>query len=126
MNTLFAVALGGAAGSVARYLLSTRISHLLGTGFPWGTLAVNIVGCTIYGALIEVFARVWSVGGTGRALLTVGFLGGFTTFSAFSFEVFALYERGQVVEALLYVLASVVLSILGVFAGFHLFRTVLS
>jgi CrcB protein len=126
MNTILAVAIGGAAGSVARYLLSTRVSHLLGTGFPWGTLAVNVIGCTIYGALIEVFARAWSVGGAGRTLLTVGFLGGFTTFSAFSFEVFALYERGQVVEALIYVLASVVLSILGVFAGFHLFRTLLS
>jgi len=126
MYTLLAVAAGGAVGSVARYLLSARIGHWLGTGFPWGTLAVNIVGCTIYGALVEIFARVWSVGGTGRALLTVGFLGGFTTFSAFSFEVFALYERGQVVEALAYVVASVVLSILGVFAGLHLFRVVLS
>ncbi len=126
MNTILAVAIGGAAGSVARYLLSTRVSQLLGTGFPWGTLAVNVLGCTIYGALIEVFARAWSVGGTGRTLLTVGFLGGFTTFSAFSFEVFALYERGQVVEAALYVVASVMLSILGVFAGFHLFRAVLS
>lgn len=126
MNTLLAVAIGGAAGSVARYLLASRVGHWFGTEFPWGTLAVNIIGCTIYGALIEVFARVWSPGGTARVLLTVGFLGGFTTFSAFSFEVFALYERGAVTEAVLYVLASVILSILGVFAGFHLFRTVLS
>jgi CrcB protein len=126
MNTILAVAAGGAVGSVARYLLSSRVGHWLGTGFPWGTLAVNIIGCAIYGALIEVFARVWSPGATVRALLTVGFLGGFTTFSAFSVEVFALYERGAVLEAGLYVVASVVLSILGVFAGLHLFRALLS
>ncbi len=93
MNTILAVAIGGAAGSVARYLPASRVGHWFGTEFPWGMVAVSIIYCTIYGALIEVFA---------------------------------LYERGAVLEAALYVLASVVLSILGVFAGFHLFRTLLS
>ena len=98
--------------------------YLLGTGFPWGTLAVNVIGCTIYGALIEVFARVWSVGGTGRTLLTVGFLGGFTTFSAFSLELALMLEKRAFTTAAVYALASVALSTLALFAGLLLARRV--
>jgi CrcB protein len=126
MINILAVAVGGAAGSVARYLLMGRVAHWLGAAFPWGTLAVNILGCAIYGALVEIIARRWSAGGEMQALLFVGFLGGFTTFSAFSFDVFMLYERGAVTEAALYVVASVVLSVLGLFAGLHLFRNLLA
>jgi CrcB protein len=126
MINVLAVAVGGAAGSVARYLLMGRVAGWLGTAFPWSTLAVNVIGCAIYGALVEIIARKWSAGGEMQALLFVGFLGGFTTFSAFSFDVFMLYERGAVTEAALYVAASVVLSVLGLFAGLHLFRSLLA
>ncbi|MCC6467215.1 MAG: fluoride efflux transporter CrcB [Alphaproteobacteria bacterium] len=126
MINILAVAAGGAVGSVARYLLMGRVALWLGTAFPWGTLAVNVIGCAIYGMLVEVFARKWSAGGEVQALLFVGFLGGFTTFSAFSFDVYVLYERGAVAEAAIYVIASVALSVLGLFAGLHLLRSLLA
>jgi len=126
MNNILAVALGGAAGSVARYLLMGRVAHWLGTGFPWGTLAVNVIGCAIYGMLVELIARRWSAPGEVQALLFVGFLGGFTTFSAFSFDVFMLHERGAVAAAALYVAASVAFSVLGLFAGLYLLRAALN
>jgi len=105
---LAAVMAGGALGAGARYLLSAQVTRWLGSGFPWGTLAVNILGCAAMGLLVGLFARVWSVGEFGRVLLTTGFLGGFTTFSAFALETSLLYERGQLLHAGVYVLASVV------------------
>lgn len=120
------VALGGALGSAARYGVNVWSGRVFGDAFPWHTLIVNVAGCFVMGLLTGLMAVRLNLSNELRIFLTTGVLGGFTTFSAFSFEVFALYERGQVVEAALYVVASVVLSILGVFAGFHLFRAVLS
>ena len=85
MKTLAFVAAGGSA----RYLVGVGSARLLGYGFPCGTLAVNIFGCLIMGLLIEAMALRWTVHNELRAFLTVGILGGFTTFSAFSAE-FAL------------------------------------
>ncbi|MGQ0677525.1 MAG: fluoride efflux transporter CrcB [Rhodospirillales bacterium] len=126
MTTILAVAVGGAAGAVARYLVMGRVAHLVGAAFPWGTLAVNVLGCLAYGALAEIFARRWSPGGEVQALLTAGFLGGFTTFSAFSLDVYTLVEHGAPLQAAAYIAASVALSILGFFAGLHLFRLLLA
>ena len=126
MNAILAVAVGGAAGSVMRYLVVGRVAHWLGASFPWGTLTVNILGCLIYGALAEIFARRWSPGGDVQALLTVGFLGGFTTFSAFSLDVYTLIEHGASIQAAAYILASVAISILAFFAGLHLLRLILA
>ncbi len=110
---LAAVMAGGALGAGARYLLSAQITRWLGSAFPWGTLAVNILGCAVMGLLIGLFARVWNVGEIGRALLTTGVLGGFTTFSAFALETTLLADRGQLWQAGAYVLASVVACLAG-------------
>ncbi|MEE8506041.1 MAG: CrcB family protein [Kiloniellales bacterium] len=91
-----------------------------------GTLAVNAVGSLLMGIFIEVSALVWSPSPEMRAALTVGVLGGFTTFSAFSMEVIALVEQGAPLQAALYVAASVILSLAGVFGGMRLFRIVLT
>lgn len=123
---IVAVAVGGAVGAVARYLLSTQIGHWVGTGFPWGTFVVNVLGCAIMGALVESMALSWSPSPEIRALLTVGVLGGFTTFSAFSLDAVLLIERQQWVLALLYVLGSVLLSLAGFFGGLRLVRLVLA
>ncbi len=104
---LAAVMAGGALGAGARYLFSAQVTRWLGSAFPWGTLAVNILGCAVMGLLIGLFARVWNVGEIGRALLTTGVLGGFTTFSAFALETTLLAERNQFWLAGAYVLASV-------------------
>ncbi len=98
---LLLVAAGGAAGSVLRHLVSVVLLGALGAGFPWGTLAVNIAGSAAIGV-----AAGLGLQGEARLLLVTGFLGGFTTFSAFSLETAALAERSPPLAAL-YVAASV-------------------
>jgi CrcB protein len=101
MTGVLFVALGGAAGSVLRHLTSLAMLGLLGPGFPWGTLSVNILGSAAIGV-----AAGLGLQGEGRLLLVTGFLGGFTTFSAFSLESATLAERSLPLAAL-YVVASV-------------------
>jgi CrcB protein len=109
-TTLLQVALGGAIGASARYLTSVGTMRLMGPGFPWGTLVVNVVGSFLMGVLVVVLAH--KDGGTRMApFLMTGMLGGFTTFSAFSLDAMAIYERGQVGLAGFYVGASVLLSL---------------
>ncbi len=120
-----AVAAGGAIGASARYLMMSQIGHWLGMAFPYGTLAVNALGSFALGALIEVMALVWSPSQALRAFLVVGVLGAFTTFSTFSLDVIYLVERHQVGLAGTYVLASVALSVVGLFVGLHVARAAL-
>ena len=122
MMPVLAVAVGGALGSVARYLMVGQMARLLGPSFPWGTLAVNVVGGLAIGILAEAMALKWSVSQETRLFLITGFLGGFTTFSAFSLEVVALAQRGAFGPALIYIAASVVLSVGAVFVGLALVR----
>jgi protein CrcB len=89
---------GGAAGATARYLVFVTSSHLLGHGFPFGTLIVNILGSFLLGILAEGMALVWTVPTSLRLFLVVGFLGAFTTFSTFSLDLAVLYERGQMLR----------------------------
>jgi CrcB protein len=116
------VALGGAAGSVARYLLAGQIGQWVGAQFPWGVLAVNVIGCTLMGALAELAALAWSPSPEVRALVMVGVLGGFTTFSSFALDVGFLLGRGAHFGALAYIAASVVLSLVGFFGAQLLVR----
>jgi CrcB protein len=96
--------------------------RLLGPGFPWATLFVNILGSFLMGVMVVVLANK---GGTRFApFLMVGVLGGFTTFSAFSLDAITLFERGQFWQSACYVLASVVLSVTALFAGLVLARSV--
>lgn len=122
MRIPIAVALGGAFGALARYLMVGRIEHWLGAGFPFGTLAVNVLGAFLIGVLIELMALVWSPSPELRALLTVGVLGSFTSFSALSVETLTLFESGAPGQAALYAFASVLLSLAGIFGGMRLFR----
>ncbi len=122
MRIPIAVALGGAFGALARYLMVGRIEHWLGAGFPFGTLAVNVLGSFLMGVLIELMALVWSPSAELRALLTVGVLGSFTSFSALSVETLTLVESGAPGQAALYAFASVLLSLAGIFGGMRLFR----
>lgn len=124
--SLAAVAIGGAVGSVARYLLMTAVGQWLGTQFPYGTLTVNAIGCFTMGALAELAALVWSPSPELRALIMVGVLGGFTTFSSFTLDVGLLVSRDAFVAAAGYVLASMVLTIAGFFAGLAVVRSLVS
>ena len=123
MPVVLWVALGGAIGSAARYSVNVWAGRMFGTEFPWHTLIVNILGCFIMGALTEMMALRLNVGQETRAFLTTGILGGFTTFSAFSLDFAYLVERKQLAAAGGYALASVAISLLAVFAGMNLMRT---
>jgi fluoride exporter len=122
MLSFFWVALGGAVGSALRFGVNLTAPQLLGTGFPWATFIVNILGSFVMGLLSAVLIEKFSDQPDLRLFITTGVLGGFTTFSAFSLDVFGLMQRGENSVAIVYVLASVSLSILAVFAGFMVAR----
>lgn len=124
IQLIAAVALGGAIGSVGRYLAGIGAGKLFGVGFPWGTLIINIVGSFLIGVFVESFALRWDLPQAARVFLTVGICGGFTTFSTFSLESFLMIERGEFGPAAAYIGASVVVSILALFAGLQLIRTI--
>lgn len=126
MSTVLAVAAGGALGAVARYFMVAGVGLWLGTGFPYGTMAVNVLGSIVFGALVEVIVQGWQVGGDFRAFMLVGILGSFTTFSAFSLDAVTLFQRGDTVSAALYVLGSVVLALAGFVAGLVVVKWVMS
>lgn len=125
MLNLFLVGLGGAVGSICRYLLNVGAARALGPGYPYGTLAANVSGGLAMGLLVGVLAHR---GGADqeriRLLLAVGVLGGFTTFSSYSLETARMIETRQYVQALGYGLGSVVLAVSAVFAGLILARRV--
>lgn len=123
MFNLLLVAAGGAVGSVCRYLVGIATLRLFGPNFPWGTLTVNIVGSLAIGILVELIARRFDASIELRLLIVTGFLGGFTTFSAFSLDVISLFERGAVVQAGVYVASSILFSLLAVFVGLALVRS---
>jgi len=123
MNTILAIAAGGAVGAVSRYGVQALMVRLFGMSFPFGTLAVNVVGSLLMGVLAHWFlAR--GVSPELRSLVLVGFLGALTTFSTFSLDAVVLYERGETVLAALYVVLSVVLSVGALFAGLAISRSV--
>ncbi len=114
---IWLVALGGALGSVGRFLLGPVIHKAFGFTFPFGTLFINILGSFILGAVVGLAVDGGPVSPQARAFLAIGFCGGFTTFSAFSFETVTLLEGGQLGRAGAYVLASVVLSVTAAWIG---------
>lgn len=124
MGHIALVALGGAIGAALRHLAGLAAIRLLGTGFPWGTMFVNVAGSLAMGILIAVLARRSGTPSEVRLFLATGILGGFTTFSAFSLDVAVLWERGETASAFGYVVASVIVSITALFAGLWLVRSI--
>lgn len=122
MNAILLVASGGAIGSVARYLVGVGMARAFGVAFPYGTLAVNVIGGFLMGLFIELLARRFEGSPELRLFIAIGILGGFTTFSSFSLDVVVLWQRGELATALFYVLASVILSIGALFLGLWLAR----
>lgn len=120
------VALGGAVGSAARFLLGSFAQQRSGLVFPVGTLLVNLTGSFLLGFLLRYFLEVPAVSPETRALLTTGFCGGYTTFSTFSYETAALIEDGDWRRASLYMALSVGLALAGTFGGFAAARGLLA
>ena len=122
MSQILAIGLGGAVGSMLRYGLSNVVYAFAGRAFPYGTLAVNVLGCLAMGLLFVVFLERLADSTVWRAGMLIGVLGGFTTFSAFSIETFALIDQGEPLKALANVLLSVVLCIAATWIGVLLGR----
>lgn len=120
IGKLLAIGLGGAVGSILRYLVSGWVQEKSGPGFPLGTLTINVIGCFLIGFLYILFAGPLTGRETLRLALIVGVLGGFTTFSSFSLETLNLLSEGQTGRALLNVSASVVAGLMATLIGFKL------
>lgn len=117
MKLVLAIAAGGAAGAVFRFWVATAVYAALGRGFPWGTLAVNVLGSFAIGSLSVLLVERSALGPEWRAALLVGFLGAFTTFSTFSLETLNLIEQGSHWRALANTLASVVACVAAAWIG---------
>lgn len=126
MRTVWAIAAGAAAGGVARYYLATLVHQRVGSGFPWGTLLINVTGSLLLGAIIRYALATPGMSVELRALLTTGFCGGYTTFSTYSYETAALLEDGRYERAALYAFGSVVLALGATVCGFLLARELIA
>lgn len=130
MIQVLLIAAGGALGAVGRYYGAGAFERWLGIaigpGFPYGTLAVNVIGSGVLGLLVGLFTALFESTPEIRFFLVVGLLGGFTTFSAFSLDTVALFEKGEAGRALLYVMLSVVLSVGALYVALRLVRWVVS
>jgi fluoride exporter len=110
------IAIGGAAGSVLRYVIGGAAQRLSGAAFPVGTFLVNVTGCFVIGALTQHYMNTQTHPHV-RALLITGLCGGYTTFSAFSLETAGLLQGGEYQKAAAYILVSLTLSVMATFAG---------
>jgi len=119
---VLAVAAGGAVGAVMRFGFASSVNNWLGRGFPYGTLAVNVLGSLIMGLLYVLMLERLSVGPEWRAALQIGLLGAFTTFSSFSIETLMLIENGEVFRAVLNIVLSVSICLVAVWLGVTLGR----
>ena len=122
MGVVIAVGIGGGLGALLRYFLAGALQPAWWPGFPFGIFIVNITGGLAMGIITELAALKLQMTPEMRAFLTTGILGGYTTFSTFSLDSALLMERGAYVQALTYIVGSVVLSILALFAGLWLVR----
>ena len=115
---LLLIAVGGALGSVCRYGLSTVVQRWSSPFFPYGTFVVNVLGCLLFGVIMGAARQRFVLGPSERAFLLIGILGGFTTFSTFTYETFALLQDGQFVRALANAGGQLVCGLVALWAGY--------
>ena len=119
MQMILAVTMGGAMGALGRFLVGKMMLRLMGPGFPWGTLTVNIVGSFFIGLLVVLLASRFNLSHHWQGFLITGILGGFTTFSAFSLEVGLMLERHEITQAALYAAGSIAFGVMALFLGLY-------
>lgn len=120
MINILIVMIGGGIGAGLRHVANLGALRLFGPAFPWGTLSINVVGSFAMGLFIDLLARRFGASEELRLFVATGILGGFTTFSAFSLDFVTLTGRGEIAQAAFYAIASVVFSIVALFAGLWL------
>ena len=120
MKRLLFIAIAGAAGSLARYGLSSGVQKMAGGTYPWGTFAVNMIGCFLFGYVWSLDVTREAISSETRAILLIGFMGAFTTFSSFAYDNFALIRDNQWVPALINIAAQNVIGVAALWAGVEL------
>lgn len=125
MNQVLAIAIGGALGALSRYWVVGMVSSLFSRAFPFGTLAVNITGSFLIGLCYVIIVERLSGAAQWQAILMVGFIGAFTTFSTFSLETLVLIQEGRLPAAGLYIVSSVLVCLLAVMVGMWLAKQLL-
>jgi fluoride exporter len=118
------VGIGGAIGAVARYLLGGAVHRLIPGFFPYGTFVVNVIGCLAFGLVVGLAESRFVIGPGAKAFVLIGVLGGFTTFSSFTFESFELLRGGQILPAAANVTGQVVIGFVALWAGYAAGRTI--
>ncbi len=118
------VALGGAIGSVARYGLSGFVHRYMGPSFPYGTFAVNALGCLAFGFVAGLFEEKAVIGPMARTFLLIGVLGGFTTFSSYTFETFGLLRDAEFARALVNAAGQVIVGVVALWIGYVVARSI--
>ena len=118
----FAVAIGGALGSIARYALSTYIFDISSHKFPYAPLIVNVLGTFVMGILFVVIVERAAMPAEMRSLLMIGFVGAFTTFSTFSLDALGLWQNGHIFMSLVYMLATIILCLIAISSAIWLTR----
>ncbi len=124
MGAVLFVGLGGFLGAIARYLVDVRVTTFAGAGFPWGTLAVNVIGSFAVGLLFALVVERAALSADLRAPLMIGFLGSFTTFSTFALESWRMIEDGFWIGGLANVAVSVIVGLIAVVGGVALGRAI--
>jgi len=119
---VFAIAIGGSLGAIMRYYAGVLMEFLVGNHFPYATLFVNVLGSFLIGILVEILALKFNNSMELRAFLITGCLGAFTTFSTFSLDILKLIDSQQYVQALSYVVASILLSLIAIFSAVYMAR----
>jgi CrcB protein len=118
-----AVGIGGLLGANARYHVGQWVASWWGTAFPWGTLLINVSGSFVLGLFLTLTAERFMMKPTTRLFVATGFLGGYTTFSTFSYEAVRLLQHGHVIRAVVYVVSSLIAGLVAVVAGIAAART---
>lgn len=122
IESLLIVGLGSFCGGALRYYISTLMKSVCSQGFPWGTLSVNLAGCLLIGLFLGLFSRCGVQSNSWSLLLTVGFCGGFTTFSTFANESLQMLQSGNTLNLIIYILLSVIVGIVLVALGYWIVK----
>lgn len=122
LNNIILIFIGGGLGSVLRFIVSSNIAEKVSSGIPWGTFAVNVIGSFLLGSIIGLAHKMELASSQYLVLFTIGFCGGFTTFSTFAYENILAVKSGQFLVAILYTAISIVVGLIAAFAGLSIFK----